>query len=88
MINFNTLYGGIMHNFNSHLPNKKIMHKDEGPCPPTQRIADEEIDDAQREVEDNIVEPFDTDLAPSNALDRSKCPVGIYNNQSGILQTP
>jgi hypothetical protein len=67
---------------------KKIMHKDEVPYRPTQRISDEKIDDAQQEVEDNVVEPFDTDLAPSNALDRSKCQVGIYINQSGILQIP
>jgi hypothetical protein len=67
---------------------KKTMHKDEIPCRPTQPITDEEIDDAKRKVEDNVVEPFDTDLAPSNALDRSKCPVGIYINQSDILQTP
>lgn len=60
--------------------------KDEIPCSPTQRITDEKLDDIQREVEDEVVEPDDTGPAPSNALDRSKCPVGIYSDQSSNLQ--
>lgn len=61
--------------------------KDEIPCSSTQSVTDEELEDIQRKVEDNVVKPDDTSPAPSNALDRSKCPVGIYSNQRSDLET-
>jgi hypothetical protein len=60
--------------------------KDEVPRSPAQRVPDEELDDVQREVADDVVQPDDAGPAPSDALDRSKRPVGIHSNQSSDLQ--
>jgi len=73
-------------NINKHSLPYPLL-KDKVPCSPAQSVTDEELDDIQRKVKDDVVKPDDTGPAPSNALDRSERPVGIYSNQSSDLQT-
>jgi hypothetical protein len=53
---------------------------------PTKSISDEELDDIEREVEDDVVQPHNASPAPPNAFDRSERPVGVHSNQCGNLQ--
>jgi hypothetical protein len=53
----------------------------------TQSVSDEELEEVEREVEDEVVEPHHTSPAPSNAFDRSEPPVRVYSYQCSYLHS-
>ena len=58
---------------------------DEIPCFAAQSVSDEELDDIEREVCDDIVEPHDASPAPPDAFDLSERPVSIHRDQCSNL---
>ena len=55
------------------------------PCLPTQHVANAELEDVEREVSDNAVEPDNARPAPSAPLDLRKRPVRVNSYQRRYL---
>jgi len=53
---------------------------------PSQCIANDELEDIERDVGDNAVNPDDSCPSPTNPLDSCKGPGCIYSNDSCHLQ--
>ena len=62
------------------------MLNDKIPCLPAEGVSGEELDDVEREVEDEVVEPPDAGPAPPDAFDLSEPPVSIHRDQRSNLQ--
>ena len=55
------------------------------PCPAAEHKSDEELDQVQREVEHDAVEPDDTSPAPADTLDPGEAPVGVDSEEGRNL---
>lgn len=55
------------------------------PCLPTEHVANAELEDVEREVSDDTVEPDDAGPAPATPFDLRKAPVRVNSYQGRNL---
>lgn len=66
--------------FSSGFHNSYPLLKDKIPSPSTQSVSDEELDEVEREVEDDVIQPYDSGPTPAYAFYCSEAPVSINRN--------
>lgn len=62
-----------------------LVLKEVVPGPATEHEADEELEQVEREVEHDAVQPDNTSPAPADTLDPGKTPVGVHSKEGRNL---
>ena len=64
---------------------KYLILKQIIPSPATQSISDGKLENIQREVEYDTIEPNNTSPSPANTVDPRKAPICIYSEECSNL---